>query len=138
GYAGKPPAPRPEHSAPSGHSSFGRREDRAPQERASGGASGSRMDVSGKPDRRVVAEVMAVPSRRHRPGPAEQAGPAPSSQTRLTGQGRPAPRRVADGDGMGHPPGIWRVRARKNQARRAPRRAAGNARSANSVHSYGG
>ena len=31
---------------------------------------------------------------------AEQTGPGPSSQARLTGQTRPAPLRVADGDGM--------------------------------------
>jgi hypothetical protein len=31
---------------------------------------------------------------------AEQTGPGPSSQNRLTGQTRPAPLRVADGDGM--------------------------------------
>ena len=31
---------------------------------------------------------------------AEQTGPGPSSKNRLTGQPRPAPLRVADGDGM--------------------------------------
>ena len=36
---------------------------------------------------------------------AEQTGPGPSSKKRLTGQARPAPLRVADGDGMDRHPG---------------------------------
>jgi hypothetical protein len=36
---------------------------------------------------------------------AEQTGPGPSSKARLTGQARPAPLRVADGDGMDRHPG---------------------------------
>ena len=40
---------------------------------------------------------------------AEQTGPGPSSTKRLTGQARPAPLRVADGDGMDRHYGRARV-----------------------------
>jgi hypothetical protein len=48
-----------------------------------------------------------VPSRRRRPGRAEQTGPGASSQDRLTPRLRPAPRKVADSDGKGPKPRPW-------------------------------
>ena len=58
-----------------------------------------------------LGEEDAIPSAAGQ-AKAEQTGPGPSSQARLTGQARPAPLRVADGDGMDrhHP---WRARAQK-------------------------